>query len=443
LPRSAPLQPIVAGAPFERLSIDLTGPHTRSRHGHVYILTCIDPFTKWVEAFPIRNKEAETVARVLVEQVFCRFGVPIALLSDQGREVDGRVMHEVCRLLEIDKLHTTPYKPSTNSVLERFHRSLNSMLGKVVLENQTDWDERLPYVMAAYRASRHESTGYSPNALTLGRETRAPVDVVLGLPTAEGPSTTYDEYAERLRGRLRDAYALVRKEIGHAAERNKKYYDLRVRPRRYAVGEWVYYYNPRRYRGRQDKWSRKFSGPFLIIAVPSAVNVTIQRSRRAKPLTVHIDKVKPYLSDPPTSWIPTPPSDPTVGAPTTGAPTPCAPMVGAPTTGTPTLGAPTLGPPTSGAPMINVPTAATPTTSPTGSPPVPDLSSCETADEDDTVIYDAGQLRDSDETTPKRVDSDSDDESTPARAKHYVVDESPIRLRRPVREHRLPARYRD
>jgi hypothetical protein len=79
-----------------------------TRHDYTYILTCIDPFTKWVEAFPLRNKEAETVARTLVEQVFCRFGVPIALLSDQGREVDGNIMREICRLMDIDKLRTTP-----------------------------------------------------------------------------------------------------------------------------------------------------------------------------------------------------------------------------------------------------------------------------------------------------------------------------------------------
>ena len=79
LPRSGQLQPIVAGAPFERMSIDLTEPHYRTARSSVYILTCIDVFTKWTEAFPLPNKEAAVLTRVLVEQVFCRFGVPIAL----------------------------------------------------------------------------------------------------------------------------------------------------------------------------------------------------------------------------------------------------------------------------------------------------------------------------------------------------------------------------
>jgi len=459
LPRSAPLQPIIAGAPFERLSIDLTGPHTRSRRGHVYILTCIDPFTKWVEAFPIRNKEAETVAKVLVEQVFCRFGVPVALLSDQGKEVDGNVMREICHLLDIDKLRTTPYKPSTNSAIERFHRSLNSMLGKVVKESQTDWDDRLPFVMAAYRASRHESTGYSPNALTLGRETRAPVDAVLDLPTAGASSTTYDEYVEHLQDRLHNAYALVRKELGYAAERNKKYYDLRVRPQRYTVGEWVYYYNPRHYRGRQDKWSRKFSGPYLIIAVPSAVNVTIQRSRRAKPFTVHIDKVKPFLSDPPPSWIPiqlpastenTTPS--TTATPRRGMTTqpletprrgpsasPAALLAGLPT-GTP-AGTPSSSPPST----PTRPPVGLASRSPARLPAMPstDVPTRGETVGDDATPCDVDQPRDSDETAVKFVDSDSEDMPTPTQTEHYAVNESPIRPQRPAREHRLPARYRD
>ena len=76
--------------------------HPRSRRGSVYIVTCIDPFTKWAEAFPAPNKEAATVARIIVEQIICRFGCPIAILSDQGKEVDGNLMAEICRILDID-----------------------------------------------------------------------------------------------------------------------------------------------------------------------------------------------------------------------------------------------------------------------------------------------------------------------------------------------------
>ena len=92
----------------------------------------MDSFSKWAEAYPLRNKEAETIAKVLVEQVFARFGCPLSILSDQGKEVDGRIMKEVCRLFGIEKLRTTPYKPSTNQV-ERFHRTMNSVLAKTAV----------------------------------------------------------------------------------------------------------------------------------------------------------------------------------------------------------------------------------------------------------------------------------------------------------------------
>jgi len=55
--------------------------------------------------------------------------------------------------------------------------------------------------------------------------------------------------------------------------------------------------------GRQDKWERKYSGPFLVIATPSAVTVRLQRTKGAKPFVVHGDKVKPYLANTPKSWI--------------------------------------------------------------------------------------------------------------------------------------------
>ena len=76
------------------------------------VVTCIDPFSKWAEAFPVPNKEAPTIARVLVEQVMCRFGTPIAGISDRCREVDGRLMAEICRLLDIDKMRPRRITPA-------------------------------------------------------------------------------------------------------------------------------------------------------------------------------------------------------------------------------------------------------------------------------------------------------------------------------------------
>jgi len=308
--QAAPVRSVAAdahGRTTRKTSLYLTGPHIRSRWGSHYIVTCVDPFTKWAEAFPAPNKEAATVARILVEQVMCRLGVPLAILS--GKEVDGQLMSEICTLLGIDKMRTTAYKPSTNAAVEIFHRTMNSILGRMVDENQKDWDVMLPYVMAAYRSSRHEATQYTPNYLMLGREVHAPVDIVYSCQQNQSPAN-YDDYAEELEDRLKRAYSFVRNHLKRAAERNKRYYDLRVRPQRYKVGDWVYCYQSRRVQGRQDKWCRKFRGPFLVVRVLGPVNLLLQRSKKAKPFCVHIDKVKPYEADEmPPSWLSEPISD--------------------------------------------------------------------------------------------------------------------------------------
>ena len=95
-------------------------------------------------------------------------------------------------------------------------------------DNQTDWDTHRPYAVAAYRATTHESTGYSPNFLMFGHEVRAPLDVVMGLPmSTEQSSVSIDEFVEGKVERMRAAYRSVRENLGKAAERQKRYYDHR------------------------------------------------------------------------------------------------------------------------------------------------------------------------------------------------------------------------
>ena len=126
---------MLVGELWERIAIDITGKLAKSRNGNEYMLTVIDHFSKWAKAYPLRDHKAPTVAKVLVEQLFSRFGMPYQLLSDQGPEFVSDLFLEMCRWMDIDKIRTA-HRTACHVMLERYHRTLNSMLGKIVEENQ-------------------------------------------------------------------------------------------------------------------------------------------------------------------------------------------------------------------------------------------------------------------------------------------------------------------
>jgi len=123
------LHPFNAGEPFEVVAVDITGRHPKSVRGNEYIVTATSLFSRWAESFPVRNHTAPTVARVLLQQVFTRFGLPKRILTDLGAEFQGQLSTEMCKRFEIDQVRTTAYEPRTNGQVERFHRTLSSMLG--------------------------------------------------------------------------------------------------------------------------------------------------------------------------------------------------------------------------------------------------------------------------------------------------------------------------
>ena len=296
---------MLVGSPGERISIDITGKHPKSKRGNYYILTVIDHFTKFADGYAIPNHEATTVAKMLINRWFVYFGAPLQILSDRGAELESHLFSELCKSMDIDKIRTTAFKPSTNACVERFHRTLNGMLGKVIHNSQKDWDERLPFVLAAYRATRHESTDFTPNFLTFGRENRAPVDLVLGC--SDDDNTQFNSYHECVAGvqeKYRSAFELTSKHLLRCADRRKKYYDIRVKPDVFKPGQWIWYFCLRRLTGRSPKWSKFYTGPWLIVVrMLSAVNAVIQKTKNSKPMVVHVDKIKHCVGQTPNSWI--------------------------------------------------------------------------------------------------------------------------------------------
>ena len=129
----------------------------------------------------------------MVSNFVSRFGVPSVIHSDQGSEFESRLFEEVCQLLGIEKTRTTPYHPQSDGLVERFNRTLQQMLSAFGNKERDDWDEHLPYVTMAYRATVHESTKFSPNRLMVGRETNLPLDLMVGPPPNSKKNACYGE----------------------------------------------------------------------------------------------------------------------------------------------------------------------------------------------------------------------------------------------------------
>jgi hypothetical protein len=106
--------------------------------------------------------------------------MPLRLLSDQGTEFSSLLFQKLCNLMQNDKVRTSPYHQSCSGMLERYHRCLNSLLAKAVNANQRDWPDHLHTVVAAYRATKHETIGMSLNRAFLGRDLRLPCDLAMG-----------------------------------------------------------------------------------------------------------------------------------------------------------------------------------------------------------------------------------------------------------------------
>ena len=139
-----PLVRLSAKRPLEVLTIDFTvlepSPDVREN-----VLVITDVFTKYTVAVATRNQRADTVARILVNEWFLVFGVPIH--SDLGRNFESAVIRSLCSLYDVKKSHTTPYHPAGNGQVERFNRTMHSLLRALPAEKKRKWADHLKEVV--------------------------------------------------------------------------------------------------------------------------------------------------------------------------------------------------------------------------------------------------------------------------------------------------------
>lgn len=159
---------------FEHIHIDIVGPLPTSPEGFRYCLTIIDRFTRWPEAFPIKEITAEVVAKTLYEGWISRYGCPVKLTSDQGRQFESNLFKDLMTLMGIQKTRTTPYHPQCNGAVERWHRSLKSAL-KARLDTKC-WVDELATAMLGLRTTIRSDTGVTAAQMLYGSNIRLPGD---------------------------------------------------------------------------------------------------------------------------------------------------------------------------------------------------------------------------------------------------------------------------
>ena len=222
----APLEPIFSYYPLQLINIDYLSLEASQGYENVLVIT--DHFTRFAQAYPTKNQTALTTAKVLWKEFIVHYGFPEQILSDQGGSFEGELFKELCRLAGTDKLRTTPYHPQCNGQVERFNRTLMSMLGTLGKTQKTNWKDHLSSVVHAYNCTKSTSTGFSPYYLMFGRQPRLPVDVLFNLPARDDPPKKKSKFVQHLRDKLRWAYKEAQAVSEKEAKRNKKLYDKKA-----------------------------------------------------------------------------------------------------------------------------------------------------------------------------------------------------------------------
>ena len=307
--RKAPLLPIAVEGPFHMVSVDALRPFTfkETKQGNKYIIVFNDYLTRWPEAFSVPTIDAPVIADLFVKEIMGRHGAPRVLLSDRGSNFLSKLMLEVCRLVNTEKVHTTAFHPQCDGLTERMNQTLAHTLSMNVSADQTDWDQHIPAALFAYRVSPSEVTGESPFFLLYGRQPRLPMDVSL-LPPRE-VSASIADHRSKVVQHIEEAHRLSRDNIQRAQQKMKEYYDRDASPITYEIGQRVWVYTPKNRRGLSKKLSHNWHGPYTLVARTSPVNYVIRAADNSRiSTTIHVARLKPYV-DPTTRPIRQPVDD--------------------------------------------------------------------------------------------------------------------------------------
>ncbi len=282
----APLESVKTSSPMELVCIDFwTAESSKSRNVDVLVVT--DHFSRMAHAFPCRDQSAKQVARQLWDRYFCVYGFPDRIHSDQGANFESHLIRELLQVAGVKKSRTTAYHPMGNGLVERFNRTLGSMIRALPPRSKEKWSQLLQTLTFAYNCTAHESTGYAPFYLMFGRIPKLPVDVMFGNAERDCDVVDYDKYVRRLKDDLKEALTIAQRNVEASQQRQTELYNQRTKGCNIELGDQVLLANKGE-RGKRKLADRWESTPYRVVALnPQCHIYRIRNTRTGQEKTVH------------------------------------------------------------------------------------------------------------------------------------------------------------
>lgn len=255
---------------FEHVHLDLVVmPYC---DGYRYCLTMVDRFSRWPEAVPLVDQEAATVARAFVDTWISRFGIPLRVTTDQGRQFESSLFKHLNFLTGTTHIRTTAYHPASNGMVERFHRQMKAALRC----QQSRWTEALSLVLLGIRSAWKDDLEATSAEMVYGQPLRLPGEF-LESRGPQGTDVNQAIFVQDLKQRFQDLQPC--NGIRHGDRKTFIFKDL-------AKCSHVFV----RHDGPKKPLQQPYSGPHRVL---SRSEIFFEIDVRGRSTTISTDRLKP------------------------------------------------------------------------------------------------------------------------------------------------------